>query len=192
MRMKQKRARRAYALASVTALVFLLTVLMGVLVAHIGYSSDLMDVYLRRVQARSELVSMTNLGLKWLNTQFNTGTRPRAAIAGKHENFEYENLTDFHSLSIFVSHSVTESAEGKVEVFDLDYDPENLSEPLADPLFFPPSLPGGYMVRAAVVQKELASLTIESVYVSVPYDVPETGEVYILKKEPVYWKESFR
>lgn len=184
---KKKHSKRAYALASVMTLLFLLTVLAGVLVAHIGYSSDVMGAYLSRVQARSELVSLTNLGLKWLNAQFNTGTRPSAGIVDK-----YENLTDFNSLSIFASNSATEGAEGRVEVFDLGYDPGKLAEPVADPLLFPPSLPGGYMIRVSVAHKGLAALMLESVYVSVRHDVPEAGEVYTLKKEPVYWKESFR
>ncbi|MDR1621076.1 MAG: hypothetical protein LBS00_01735, partial [Synergistaceae bacterium] len=60
------------------------------------------------------------------------------------------------------------------------------------PLLFPPNFPGGYMIRAVIAQKGLASLTTESVYVSALNDVPGVGVVYVLEKPPVYWKESFR
>ena len=192
---KKRRAKRAYALSSVMALVFLLTVLLGVGVAHIEYSIGVMDVYLKRVQARSELISMTNSGLKWLDTAFGTGTRPRAPTFDRMGDMWVdmrENLTDCNLLSIFSSCSVKENLEGKVEIFDMDYRPENLAEPRGELSLFPPSLPGGYMIRAAIVQEGLAPLAMESVYVSIYQDVPETGEVRILRKGPVYWKESFR
>ena len=48
------------------------------------------------------------------------------------------------------------------------------------------------MIRAAIFQEGLAPLTMESVYVLIYQNVPETGEVCILRKGPVYWKESFR
>ncbi|MDR2179894.1 MAG: hypothetical protein LBP21_06275 [Synergistaceae bacterium] len=186
----KKCPQRAYALSSTMALVFLLTVLLGVVVAHIGYSSDVMGVYLKRVQARAELTSMTNSALKRLTAEFSSGARPRAdGVAA------YEKLTDLSSLSIFSSCSVSDSMEkmeSRVEVFDLDYDPENLAEPVTAPLLLPPSLPGGYMIRATVAHEGLASLMTESVYMSVCIDIPEVGEVYILEKKPVYWKESFR
>jgi hypothetical protein len=191
MKMGKKCSRRAYALSSTMALIFLLSVLLGVAVTHAGYSSEIMGVYSRRVRARSELTSMTNLALKWLISEFEKGVRPRASIVNT-----YEDLTDFHSLSIFLSYSIGDDiegeVEGKVEVFDLDYASESLAEPVSDPLLFPPSLPGGYMIRAVVAQKGLVFLTMESVYVSGFRDVPGLGVVYILEKTPVYWKESFR
>jgi hypothetical protein len=191
MKAKKKRTQRAaYALSSTMALVFLLTVLLGVVVAHIEYSADIMGVYLKRVQARSELVSMTNLALKWLRTRFDAGTRPKANVVD--ETNKNENLTDFNSLSIFSSCNVQEDMEGRVQVFDLDYDPESVAEPLADPLLFPPSLPGGYMIRATVTRKGLAPFMAESVYVSACYDVPEAGEVHVLEKTPLYWRELLR
>jgi hypothetical protein len=194
MKTKKRRSKRAYALSSVMALVFLLTVLLGVVVAHIEYSSDVMRAYLKRVQARSELASMTNWALKRLSATFAAGVRPKASAADK-ANMN-ENLTDFNSLSIFSSYSVKEGSEGrlegKVEVFDLDYDPESLAEPVGDPVLFPPSLPGGYMIRATVAGDGLTFLMTESVYVSQCYDVPEAGEIYVLRKEPLYWRESLR
>jgi hypothetical protein len=188
MKPKKKRVKRAYALSSTMALVFLLTVLLGVVVAHIEYSLDITNAYLERVQARSELASMTNLALKWLSGTFAAGTRPEAAAR---QNMS-ENLTDSNSLSIFSSYNVKEDLEGRVEVFDLDYDPGSLAEPMADPARFPPSLPGGYMIRATVARKGRVSLMTESVYVTECYDVPEAGEVYVLRKEPLYWRESIR
>ncbi|MDR1979459.1 MAG: hypothetical protein LBQ42_12060 [Synergistaceae bacterium] len=187
MKTKKGCARHAYALSSTMALVFLLTVLLGVVVAHIGHSLDVMSVHLRRIQARSELVSMTNSALKWLSTEFKMGKRPRAPIVDLDEN-----LTDFDSLSIFSSCNVKEDVEGNVEVFDLDYNPENLVEPVVDPLLFPPSFPRGYMIRAVVAQKGLASLMMESVYRLTLNDVPGVGGVYVFETKPVYWKEWFR
>ncbi|MDR1623287.1 MAG: hypothetical protein LBS00_13050, partial [Synergistaceae bacterium] len=129
MKTKKKDSRRGYALSSTMALIFLLAVLLGVAVTHTGHSSGVMGVYLKRVQARSELASLTNLALRWLRSEFEKGMRPRANLLNA-----YENLTDFNSLSIFSSYSVKDDAEGKVEVFDLDYAPEILGEPVSDPL----------------------------------------------------------
>jgi hypothetical protein len=187
----QWRSRRGYALAWVAALIFLVLVLVGVEIAHMGYAFEVLAVHSKRVQARSELVSMTHLALRWLRAELETGTRPRA------EAIELDkSLTDFNLLSIFSS-DVSEIIEGiegggEVQVFDLEYDPENVVEPVGDPLAFLPCFPGGYLVRAKVAKKGLAPITVENVYVVTSFSVPGKGIVHALKERPLYWREVFR
>jgi len=181
---KKTSIRRAYALLSVMGLIFLITLLLGAAVMYSAHSHAVVNAYLRRVEARSELISMTNLSLKWLSTSLKTHSRPRAEAAESREN-----LTNIDLLRIF---SYNNSDGGEVAVYDLEYDPLTLAEPVADPLLFPPSHSGAYMVRATVSQKELAPLTIESVYVVLPNVVPEEGFVYVLEDKPLYWRELFR
>jgi hypothetical protein len=179
-------ARRAYALSSVVVLIFLLSVLLGVGMTHLGYSIDVMNVHVTRIEARSDLASMTNLALRWLRAELATGTRPRA------EAIEFsDGLTDFNLLSIF-SLDKTDEMKGSVRVFDLEYNPENVMEPVADPLFFPPCFPGGYLIRANVAKRGSAPIMAESVYVVIISDDPEKGMVYTLRERPLYWRELFR
>jgi len=182
--MKIRRARRAYALASVVALIFLLTILLGVTISHVDYSSGVMEAYMSRFQARNALESMTNLSLKWLSAEVKKGARPRA-----HEPVFLENLTDFDSLRIFASNDYDGC---EVTIYDLDYAAEKVAKPLDASRVFPPSLPGGYMIRAVAEKKGLAPLTLESVYVVTINTTPEGNSVEILDEKPSYWRELFR
>ena len=175
--------RRGYALFSVLALIFLLIVLLGIAVTHVGYSYDVVNAYLRRVEARSELTSMTNLALRWLSANLKI-ERPRAFAVETHER-----LTNTGSLRIFFS---THSKGGEVEVYDLDYDSGHLAEPVAEPLFFPASFRCAYMIRAAVVKNEMAPLVMESVYEIRPISITSVDIVYVLEDRPLYIREFFR
>jgi hypothetical protein len=178
------KARSAYALASVVALVFFLTVVLGVAVSHVDYSQGVTEAYVSRSIARSALVSMTNFSLKWLAAEVGDGDRPRAyaVTAGDY-------LTDFDSLRIFASIDM----EGcEVRVYDLDYETGKIVEHGDEERVFPPNLPGGYMIRAVAEKKGLAPLTLESVYVVTSNLVPEAGIVEILDDKPLYWRELFR
>ena len=182
--MKKTRARRAYALLSVMGLIFLVTLLLGAAVMYAGHSHAVVNAYLRRAGSRSDLASMTNLSLRWLFASLKAGSRPRAKAAES-----LENLTNFNSLRIFYYNN---SSGGEVSVYDLEYDPQNLVEPVADPLLFPPSRPDAYMIRATALKDEMAPITIESVYVVLPNVIPGEGIVYILENQPLYWRELFR
>ncbi|MDR1379771.1 MAG: hypothetical protein LBJ36_12080 [Synergistaceae bacterium] len=182
----EPRWRRAHALSWVVALMFLASVLLGVEAAHLGYSFEVMDIYSKRAEARAELISLTNLASRWLRAELKNGIRPRA----KAIEFN-ENLTDFNLLIIF-SADALEKIEGGVQLFDLEYNPENVVEPVADPLSFPPCFPGGYLIRARLAKKGLAPITMESLYVVTPFDILGKGIVYILKEKPLYWRELFR
>ena len=176
-------SRRGYALASTVALIFLLTILLGVAVSHLDYYSGVMKAYSSRFQARNALESMTNLSLKWLSAEIVRGSRPRAQ-----ESVALEHLTDFDSLRIFFS---TDLNGCEVKIYDLDYDAKKAAKPVSGSRVFPPSFPGGYMIRAVAEKESLAPLTSESVYVVVSIDV--SGEsVGILDEKPVYSRELFR
>jgi hypothetical protein len=131
---------------------------------------------------------MTNLSMKWLAAELKSGRRPRADAAELHEY-----LTDFNSLRIFSSRVFE---DGEIAIYDLDYDPETLVETGIDFLFLPPNRLGGYMIRATVAKKELAALTMESVYVvacvAVPSGILEEKIVCVLEEAPLYSRELFR
>jgi len=178
------KSRRAYALASAVALIFLLAVLLGVAISHVGHSYGVMEAYMSRFQARNSLVSMTNLALKWLSEEIKRGVRPRA-----HEPNFLEYLTDIDSLRIFASIDLDGC---EVSIYDLDYAAGKVTKLLDASRVFPPSFPGGYMIRAAVEKKGLAPLTLESVYVVTINTTPEGDSIEILDQKPVYWRELFR
>ena len=176
--------KRGYALFGVIAVVFLLLVLLGVAMIHIGYFSEVANVFLRRTQTRTVLVSYTNFALKWLTAELKTGIRPRAnAVNAK------ENLTDSHSLRIFSSN---DSQGGLVEVYDMGYDPEKLMDPVEDFLLLPPAFPDGYMIRALAEKEGQVSVIVESVYRAVFTDIPGMGVVYVLEEQPLLWRELLR
>ena len=178
------RARRAYALLLVMGLIFFVTLLLGAAVMYAGHSYAVVNVYLRRTETRSELASMTNRSLRWLSANLKAHSRPRA------ESIESsERLTNFNSLRIFTYNNLN---GGETAVYDLDYDSRNLTDPMEEPLFFPPSRPNAYMIHATVLKEELAPLTVESVYVVLPNVIPGEGLVYVLEDKPLYWRELFR
>ena len=88
--------RRGYALASTVALIFLMTILLGVAVSHLDYYCGVMEAYSGRFQARNALESMTNMSLKWLSVSVKTYDRPKAHIPATQKY-----LTDVDSLCIF-------------------------------------------------------------------------------------------
>jgi hypothetical protein len=161
------------------ALIFLLMTLLGVAVVQVDYSFEVARFSLKRLDARSELDSMTNQALRWLSEEIRSGAR---------QEMTGENLTNFNSLRIFSSNG---SKGGRVEVFDMDYAPQNISEVMV-PLLFPPSRKDAYMVRASIALEELAPMTVESVYQTRPCEVPGEGIVYILENNPLYRREIFR
>ena len=183
MTKKIRRARRAYALASTVALMFLLTILLGIAVSRLDYSFRVMEAYSSRFQARNALESMTNLSLKWLSAEVRSGTRPRAQAP-----FVLEYLTDLDSLRIFASNDFDGC---EVKIYDLDYAAEKTAKPTNVSHIFPTSFPGGYMIRAVVEKRGLAPLTLESVYV-VTLNVISGEAVEILDEKPVYSREMFR
>ena len=180
---KYVKPRRGYALASTVALIFLLTVLLGVAMSHLDYSSEVTEAYLSRFQARSALESMTNMALKWLSAQVKDGGRPRAPA------YTGEYLTDFDSLRIFAS---VDFDGCEVKVYDLDYSADKIVKPINMSRIFPPCFPDGYMIRAVAEKKGLAPLTLESVYEVTLNTMPGGGIVEILDEKPVYWRELFR
>ena len=184
MTKKTKKKRSAFALASTVALIFLLMVLLGVAVSHLDYSSGVMEAYMSRFQAGNALESMTNLALKWLSAEVKSGARPRAQ-----EPDALGYLTDFDSLSIFAS-SDYDGCE--VKIYDLGYAAEKIVKPIDASRIFPPSFPGGYMIRATAEKKGLAPLTLESVYMVTLNTVSGDGVVEILDEKPVYARELFR
>jgi len=165
------------------ALIFLLTILLGVTVSRLDYSSGVLEAYSSRFQARNALESMTNLSLKWLSAEVRSGIRPRAEILSTGQD-----LTDCDSLRIFASVDYTGC---EVKIYDLDYIAGKIDESLGVSWIFPPSFPGGYMIRAGVEKKGLAPLTLESVY-AVTVITSEGNSVDILEEKPVYWRELFR
>ena len=184
MNKKNLRARHAYALASTVALIFLMTVLLGVAINHLDYSSGIMEAYVSRFQARNSLESMTNVALKWLSAEVRAGSRPRSGAS-----VALEYLTDFNSLRIFASNDHDGS---EVKIYDLDYSAEMVAKPVDESRIFPPSFPGGYMIRAVTEKKNLAPLTLESVYAVTLSAIPGESVVEILDEKPVYWRELFR
>ncbi|MCL2009907.1 MAG: hypothetical protein FWG71_05100 [Synergistaceae bacterium] len=176
-----RKKRRAYALVSTVGLIFFLTVLLGVAISHADYSFVVMEAYSSRFQARNALESMTNLALKWLSAEVKSGIRPRAATL--------EYLTDFDSLRIFTSFDFNGC---EVRIYDLDYAAEKIAKPVAVSRIFPPSFPGGYMIRAVAEKKGLAPLMQESVYVVTLSTIPGGGAVEVLDESPVYSRELFR
>jgi hypothetical protein len=179
-----KKSRLGYALASTVALIFLLTVLLGVAVSHLDYSSGVMEAHSTRFQARNDLESMTNLALKWLSTKVQAGVRPRAE-----DSLALEYLTDFDSLRIFAS---IDFDGCEVKVYDLDYTAVKIVKPIDESRVFPPSFPGGYLIRALAEKKGLAPLTLESVYEVESITLPGGGMVEVLEEKPVYVRELFR
>jgi len=184
MLVKTRCARRAHALASTVALIFLLTIILGVAISHLDYSSGVLEAYMSRFQARNALVSMTNLSLKWLAAEVKSGSRPRAGILSTEQD-----LTDFDSLLIFASIDFNGC---EVKIYDLDYAADKVFKPLGSTRDYPPSFPSGYMIRATAEKKDLAPLTLEIVY-EVAINIDHEGNpVEILDEKPVYWRELFR
>lgn len=187
-RARRGRARRGYALASVVALMFLLTILLGVAVSHVSHSSRVMEAYVNRFHARNSLESMTNISLRWLSAEIKSGTRPRAQAI-----IDLKDLTDFDSLRIFTWIDFDGAFDGgEVRVYDLDYVAEKIVRPVNMSRIFPPNLPGGYMIRAVVERRGLAPMVLESVYVVTPIVMPGGYIVEVLDEKPVYSRELFR
>ena len=178
------RVRRAYALASTMVLIFLLTIFLGVAVSHLDYSYEVMEAYSSRFHARNALESMTNLSLKWLSSRVKSGARPRAEVP-----ISGEYLTDLDSLRIF---ALMDSSGCEVKIYDLDYAAEKIESVVGIAGVFPPSFPGGYMIRAVVEKKGLAPLTLESVYEVTLNTIPGGASVEVLDEKAVYWRELFR
>ena len=184
MKKKNLRVRRAYALASTIALIFLMTILLGVAISHLDYSSGVMDAYVSRFHARNALESMANMSLKWLSDEVRSGARPRAGAS-----VTLEDLTDFDSLRIFASNDYDGC---EVRIYDLDYSAEMVAKPIDESRIFPPSFPMGYMIRAVAEKKGLAPLTLESVYEVTLAVIPDGSVVEILDETPIYCRELFR
>ncbi len=183
------RRRRAYVLYSTIALVFLLTFLLGVVVLLLGYSLDVRSVYQSRMNARSELFSLTNISLKWLKAESTAGRVPKA-----HAVEANKKISDCSALRVFL---LEDGQGGEVAVFDLGYNPENMEEPMDDPLLFPPAIAYGYMIRARVRKEDsfsagLAPITMETVLLMKPNIIPGKDPVYILDEEPLFWRELLR
>jgi hypothetical protein len=176
--------RSAYALISVVSLIFLLSVLLGVAISHMDYSFGVIEAYSSRFQARNALESMTNLSLKWLSAEVKTGARPRAQ-----EPAVLHELTDFDSLRIF---ALSDFNGCEVKIYDLDYPAEKIAKPIDASHIFPPSFPGGYMIRAVAEMKGGAPFTLESVYTVEKVTIPGGIAVEILEERPVYSRELFR
>ena len=181
---RTRRPRRAYALISTVGLIFLLTVLLGVMMSHLGYSSDVMEAYTRRFQARNALESMTNLSLKWLSAEVRINGRP-----GAEASVSLENLTDFDSLRIFASNDFDGC---EVKIYNLDYSADKVTKPVDAFGVILPCLPGGYMIRATTEKEGLAPLTLESVYLVTINTLPDGNTVEVLDEKPVYWRVLFR
>jgi hypothetical protein len=175
--MKNLTGSRGYALCWTLLLLFTMSALLGLTAAHVAYFSGLADVSLRRAQARSDLFSLTNLALKRLESELKTGRGWRA------DAMESDGALS-GDLCIFSQ----EAPEGSVKVFDLGYDPENLTGSPDDILSFPPTYPGAYLVRASVAKRGLAPMTAESVFVLISLDVPEEG----VFGDPLFSREMFR
>jgi len=180
---KYVRRRRGYALASVVALIFLKTILLGVAVSHLNFYSRVMEMYYRRFQARNALESMANLAFKWLLEEVGSESRPRARAI-----IALEYLTDFDLLRIFASAGIDGS---EVKIYDLDYAAEKVKRPVDRHRIFPPSFPGGYMIRATVEKQGLAPLMLESVYAVTFNTMPDGSIIEILDEKPVYSRELF-
>jgi len=188
LRAKRGRARRGYALASVVALMFFLTILLGMAISHVSHSSKVMEAHVNRFYARNALESMTNMSLKWLSAEVKNGTRPRAQAI-----IDLKYLTDFDSLRIFTWVDFEGAFDGgEVRVYDLDYAAEKIVKPVNTSRIFPPSFPGGYMIRAVVERRGLAPLMLESVYVVTQNVIPGGYIVEVLDEKPVYSRELFR
>ena len=181
-------------LYSTMALVFLLTLLLGVVVLLLGYSLDVKSVYQNRMNARSELFSLTNISLKWLGGESTAGRIPKAyAIEAN------KKIMGCSALCVF---SLDDGQGGDVAVFDLGYNPENLTDPIDDPLLFPPAIAYGYMIRARVWKEEsfsvgltpipLAPITMETVFIMKLNNIPGKDPVYVLDEEPLFWRELLR
>jgi hypothetical protein len=164
--------------------IFVMSLLLGGMLVHTTYFSSVTSMSVKRVQARSDLLSLTNMALKWLREELRTGTNWRA-----HAIESNARLADGDALCIF---SLEDPSRGSVKIFDLGYDPENLEDSLSDPLFFPPSCPGGYLVRAFVRKQGLAPIMGESVFTLVSVDVPGAGVIDVLDEEPLLVREVFR
>jgi hypothetical protein len=158
--------------------------LLGLGVAHVAYFSRVMNVPLRRAQARSDLFSLTSMALRWLTSELRRGANWRAE-AVKSGGL----LTNSGALCIF---DLEDSLGGSVKVFDLGYDPEKLPGHPDDILLFPPSHPDAYLVRAVVAKRGMASMMAESVFVLTSHDVPGEGVVNVLDEEPLFSREMFR
>ena len=174
----------AQILVSLMAMIFLLMVVSGMLVTLLGYSSDITEVYIRRVRTRFDLLSLTGMASKYLEYELTRGIRPEAPAAKAKEN-----LTDFNSLRIFSSN---DSRGGSVDIFDLEYDPKDVDEAKIDPLSWGPSCPYGYLIRATVKNKNSASAVMETVLIVVPDYTSEENPAFLLKKEPLFWRELLR
>jgi hypothetical protein len=160
------------------------SILLSAATVHVVYFSNVTDVTLRRVQARSDLLSLTNLALKWLKEELRTGTQWRADAVKSNEY-----LADSNALCIF---SLEDPSMGSVKVFDLGYDPGKAAKSPADLLLFPPSYPGAYLIRAVAEKQGLASIMEESVFVLTSINVPGEGVVDILEEDPLFSREIFR
>jgi hypothetical protein len=157
----------------------MMSALLGTAMVHVAYVSKVTDASLRRAQARSDMLSLTNLALQWLKKE---AIKPNGIKSDG-------NLTNNEVLCIF---SIEYPLRGSVTVFDLGYDPKRWTESGIDLLFFPPYYPGAYLVRAVVKKQGLASIMGESVYVLASYDVPGKGVVLVLDEKPLFSREIFR
>ncbi|MDR2175503.1 MAG: hypothetical protein LBO82_06155 [Synergistaceae bacterium] len=192
--MKKLAASRGYALCWTMLLIFTASALLALAAAHASYFSGVTDVFMRRARARSDLLSLTNLALAWLKSEIKAGAVP-VADAVKSDG----HLTDSENLCVFSLENPAGEIKigkikitGSVKVFDLGYDPEKAAVPPDGLLFFPPSLPGAYLVRATAAEQGLASMTAESVFILVSADVPGAGTVWILEEEALFSREIFR
>ncbi|MDR1048887.1 MAG: hypothetical protein LBL51_03950 [Synergistaceae bacterium] len=167
--------REGHALCWTMLLVFTASALLGAFFAHAARSSEVAAVFVRRAQARSQLLSLTNLSWKWLRAELGAGGEAAAVSA--------------EALRVFVS---SDLQGGTAEVFDLSYDPRDVPKFLSDPLLFPPSYPGGYLIRATVTKPGLAPLMMESVFALVSVDVPGVGMDFVLEEKPVLQRELTR
>jgi hypothetical protein len=167
--------REGHAFCWTMLLVFVASALLGAFFAHAVRSSEVAAVFVRRAQARSQLLSLTNLSWKWLRAELD-------AAAGSDARLSAE------ALRVFVS---SDLQGGAAEVFDLSYDPRDVPKFLSDPLLFPPSYPG-YLIRATVTKPGLAPLMMESVFALVSVDVPGVGMDFVLEEKPVLQRELTR
>lgn len=181
---KPVKKRRGFILAVVLAVVSLLMAWSGLFVTLLGYSWNMTDAHVHRIRIRTDLLSLTNAGFRYLDHELKNKTRPRAPLAETNEN-----LTDFNSLRIFSSN---DSRGGSVDIFDLEYHPENVNEAKINPLSWGPACPYGYLIRATVKNKKTASFIMETVFVIVPDDTPEEKPTFRLEKKPLFWRELLR
>ena len=160
-------------------LVSLGAALTGVLFFVLFEERSLLEIELKGERGEGWTSSSFHAALRWVRSELAAGRRPRAAAG---------TFSDFKARRVF---TLDEGDGVETSVYDLDYDAQDATPPIADARSFFPRLEGGLLIRTWR-EGEGPRLLLEAAYLLRTVELPGGASRLVLEEKPCMWREIWR